>query len=310
MKINMKLYRTNIPNKLKSIGLKNIPLTAKRTKALVVNNIFDVILQPSFRKEKWQMFRLVSEVRKITKEKIYSIFEKRLELLKKRFYRKPKKEQTKTYRDFANKKDALVNFKLDALDDLSPNSKIISKYLTYYFSMKKKSSKTINVRLNRLYNKLYQRKTNLKVGLFNFNTATSSYITAVYAKKRFEFKFSRNETAKMLMRTLKRHTSGLYIVLAGRFTKNIRATKEEYLYGKVSSNSVMAPIDYHQSTAIIRYGASSTKMQVSYNIFSILGGASFSHRSLFKVSRRKMLYRMRREKKIILKLIYKLRLLI
>jgi len=160
----------------------------------------------------------------------------------------------------------------------------------YYLLCRHAAYIILKKRLRYYMKGFFNRIAKISLGLFNFNSQSSAYIAASLAKRRFELKFSRKEVSMMLYHVTDQYVAGFYAIFAGRFTKSIRATKEQILFGKVSSNSIMAPIDYHQTTAIIRYGASSTKLQLAFQNYTLLGAISENHKSVFHIFRNRVLF--------------------
>jgi len=257
-----------------------------------MNNTYDVNIQTEIRSLKWIMYKVHKEYMYALKSGIIASFFRELKETKQRFYRKSKAEKKENYGEFQLSKVKLNEKKEEKLKKMFlQKQRIYPRLSQVYYLLCRQGLFTILKKRIRYYMKnFFNRIAKICLVLFNFNSQSSAYISASLAKRRFELKFSKKEVSMMLYHVTQEYVSGFYAVLAGRFTKNIRATKEQHLFGKVSSNSIAAPIDYHQTTAIIRYGASSTKLQLAFQNYTLLGAVSENHKSIFRIYRNRVLF--------------------
>jgi hypothetical protein len=207
----------------------------QRVKLNVMNNTYDVNIQTEIRSLKWIMYKVHKEYMYALKSGIIASFFRELKETKQRFYRKSKAEKKENYGEFQLSKVKLNEKKEEKLKKMFlQKQRIYPRLSQVYYLLCRQGLFTILKKRIRYYMKnFFNRIAKICLVLFNFNSQSSAYISASLAKRRFELKFSKKEVSMMLYHVTQEYVSGFYAVLAGRFTKNIRATKEQHLFVKL-----------------------------------------------------------------------------
>lgn len=205
-----------------------------RVKLNVINNTYDVLIQTQIRGLKWIMYKVHKEYIYVLKSRINSKFFKKLKKTKNSFYKSTKEEKKLNYYKFQKMKSRLQWKRNSKLKKMSIMKQRIYPRLSrvYYLLCRHSAYKILKKRLKYYMKNFFNRISKISLGIFNFNSQSSAFIAAALAKRRFELKFSGKEVSRMLYHVIKKYASGFYVILAGRFTKNIRATKKETLFGK------------------------------------------------------------------------------
>jgi len=101
---------------------------------------------------------------------------------------------------------------------------------------------------------------------------SGAYFFSNYVARRFILRFSPLEVFRALLRRQKRVFAGCFAGCFGRYTRRQRTHRYKFKFGRVTLNSFIMPIDFHQRFCRLKYGICNSKLWVLLLLRTINSG--------------------------------------